>query len=59
MPRPDWSDWYFWILATRGVASDSAGAPPENDPKILNALCLLTLDGQKQVPQTAASTVEI
>ena len=58
-PRPDWSDQYFRVPATRGVASSNTEAPPENDPKVLNALGLLTLDGQEQVSQAAASTVEV
>lgn len=58
-PRPDRSDRYFWVPATRGMASNSAKAPPENDPKVLNTLGLLTLDGQEQVSQAAAGTVEV
>lgn len=62
LPAPlthDWSDWYFWVPTTRGVASTHAAAPPENNPKVLNALHLLALDGQEQVSQTATSAVKV
>lgn len=46
-------------LPERGVVSTSVAAPPEYDPKVLNALSFLTFDGQDQVPQAAASTVKV
>lgn len=46
-------------LPGRGVVSASVAAPPEDDPKVLNALSFLTFDGQDQVPQAAASTVKV
>lgn len=46
-------------LPGRGVVSASVAAPPEDDPKVLNALSFLAFDGQDQVPQAAASTVKV
>lgn len=46
-------------LPGRGMASHSTAALPEDDPQVLDPLCFLALDGQDQVPQAAASTVEV
>lgn len=46
-------------LPGRGMVSASVAAPPEDDPKVLNALSFLAFDGQDQVPQAAASTVKV
>lgn len=46
-------------LPGRGVVSTGVAAPPEDDPKVLNALSFLAFDGQDQVAQAAASTVKV